>query len=159
MVHQWGFFGSISAIRKIWSLTANSRSLQAAALKTLQLIKKPLFDEHYRSILVTFLGVTEHFSGKNGASRWSILVEKQKHNIQRPNCKLPLTPACLTTCCCLATFPFSDVKQTVFALLPGNRTDTFIDIYKYIYYMDINIFFARIRAALATLGPSPRLIY
>ena len=34
MVHQWGFFGSISAIRKIWSLTANSRSLQAAALKT-----------------------------------------------------------------------------------------------------------------------------
>ena len=34
MVHQWGFFGSISAIRKIWSLTANSRSLQAAALNT-----------------------------------------------------------------------------------------------------------------------------
>ena len=33
MVHQWGFFGSISAIRKIWSLSANSRSLQAAALK------------------------------------------------------------------------------------------------------------------------------
>ena len=48
------------------------------------------------------------------------------------NCKLPLTPACLTTCCCLATFPFSDVKQTVFALLPGNWTDTFIDIYIYI---------------------------
>ena len=36
MVHQWGFFGSISAIRKIWSLTANSRSLQAAALKSWQ---------------------------------------------------------------------------------------------------------------------------
>ena len=36
MVHQWGFFGSISAIRKIWSLTANSRSLQAAALKCLR---------------------------------------------------------------------------------------------------------------------------
>ena len=35
MVHQWGFFGSISAIRKIWSLTGNSRSLQAAALKTI----------------------------------------------------------------------------------------------------------------------------
>ena len=35
MVHQWGFFGSISSIRKIWSLTANSRSLQAAALKRL----------------------------------------------------------------------------------------------------------------------------
>ena len=37
MVHQWRFFGSISAIRKIWSLTANSRSLQAAALKALEL--------------------------------------------------------------------------------------------------------------------------
>ena len=36
MVHQWGFFGSISAIRKIWSLTANSRSLQAAALNKSQ---------------------------------------------------------------------------------------------------------------------------
>ena len=33
MVHQWGFFVSISTIRNIWSLTANSRSLQAAALK------------------------------------------------------------------------------------------------------------------------------
>ena len=33
---------------------------------------------------MTFLGVTEHFSGKNGASRWSILVGKQKHNVQRP---------------------------------------------------------------------------
>ena len=36
MVHQWGFFGSISAIRKIWSLTANSRPLQAAALNDLR---------------------------------------------------------------------------------------------------------------------------
>ena len=62
------------------------------------------------------------------------------------NCKLPLTPACLTTCCCLATFPFSDVKETVFALLPGNRTDTFIDMYIF-----INIFFARFHAALATV--------
>ena len=33
---------------------------------------------------MTFLGVTEHFSGKNGALRWSILVGKQKHNVQRP---------------------------------------------------------------------------
>ena len=69
------------------------------------------------------------------------------------NCKYPLTPACLTTCCCLATFPFSDVKQTVFALLPGNWTDTFIDIY---IYMDINIFFARFHAALATVGRAGR---
>ena len=36
MIHQWGFFGGISVIRKIWSLTANSRSLQAAALKQLR---------------------------------------------------------------------------------------------------------------------------
>ena len=42
------------------------------------------------------------------------------------------TPDCLPTCCCLATFPLSDVIQTVFALLPGDRTDTFIDIYKHI---------------------------
>ena len=28
---------------------------------------------------MTFLGETEHFSGKNGALRWSILVGKQKH--------------------------------------------------------------------------------
>ena len=41
MVHQWGFFGSISAIRKIWSLTANSRSLQAAALKLSEPYSKP----------------------------------------------------------------------------------------------------------------------
>ena len=32
-----------------------------------------------------FLGETEHFSGKNGALiRWSILVGKQKHNVQKP---------------------------------------------------------------------------
>ena len=35
---------------------------------------------------MTFLGVTEHFSGKNGALRWSILVGKQKHNVQKPIC-------------------------------------------------------------------------
>ena len=66
--------------------------------------------------------------------------------INDSNCKLPLTPACLTTCCCLATFPFSDVKQTVFALLPGNRTDIngckwmdiyiWMDVYKYIFRSD-----------------------
>ena len=49
----------------------------------------PLYDEHYRGILVTFWGVTEHFSGKNGASRWSILVGKQKHNVQRPTIESP----------------------------------------------------------------------
>ena len=31
-----------------------------------------------------FSGETEHFSGKNGALRWSILVGKQKHNVQKP---------------------------------------------------------------------------
>ena len=29
-------------------------------------------------------GDTEHLSGKNGALRWSILVRKQKHNVQKP---------------------------------------------------------------------------
>ena len=46
--------------------------------------KKRLYNEHYPSILVTSLGETEHFSGKNGALRWSILVGKQKHNVQKP---------------------------------------------------------------------------
>ena len=32
-----------------------------------------------------FFGETEHFSGKNGALRWSILVGKQKHNVQKPS--------------------------------------------------------------------------
>ena len=32
-----------------------------------------------------FFGETEHFSGKNGALRWSILVKKQKHNVQKPS--------------------------------------------------------------------------
>ena len=31
--------------------------------------------------------LSEHFSGKNGALRWSILVGKQKHNVQKPNYK------------------------------------------------------------------------
>ena len=34
---------------------------------------------------MTFLGETEHFSGKNGALRWSILVGKQKHIVQKPS--------------------------------------------------------------------------
>ena len=38
-----------------------------------------------------FSGETEHFSGKNGALRWSILVGKQKHNVQKP-----IHDACLT---------------------------------------------------------------
>ena len=40
-----------------------------------------MYNEHYPSILVTFWGETEHFSGKNGALRWSILVGKQKHTL------------------------------------------------------------------------------
>ena len=43
-----------------------------------------LYDKHYRGILATFVGLNEHFSGKNGALRWSILVGKQKHNVQKP---------------------------------------------------------------------------
>ena len=33
---------------------------------------------------MTFWGENEHFSGKNGALRWSNLVGKQKHNVQKP---------------------------------------------------------------------------
>ena len=33
---------------------------------------------------MTFLGETEHFSWRIGALRWSILVGKQKHNVQKP---------------------------------------------------------------------------
>ena len=54
-------------------------------LKILKLIlKNRLYNEHYPSILVTFFGETEHFSGRIGALRWSILVGKQKHNVQKP---------------------------------------------------------------------------
>ena len=45
-----------------------------------------MYNKHYPSILVTFLGRPEHFSGKNGAFWWSILVRKQKHNVQKPIC-------------------------------------------------------------------------
>ena len=30
-------------------------------------------------------GEIEHFSGENGALRWSILVGKQNHNVQKPS--------------------------------------------------------------------------
>ena len=40
----------------------------------INLKKKRLYNEHYPNILVTFLGETEHFSGRIGALRWSILV-------------------------------------------------------------------------------------
>ena len=33
---------------------------------------------------MTFLGETEHFSGRIGALRWNILVGKQKHDVQKP---------------------------------------------------------------------------
>ena len=31
-----------------------------------------------------FLGETQHLSGNNGALRWSILVDNQAHNEQKP---------------------------------------------------------------------------
>ena len=49
-----------------------------------KLILKKLYNKHYPSILVTFWGETEHFSGKIEALRWGILVGKQKHNVQKP---------------------------------------------------------------------------
>ena len=33
---------------------------------------------------MTWWGATEHLSWKNGASKWSILVQKQQHNVQKP---------------------------------------------------------------------------
>ena len=52
--------------------------------------------ENKPNILVTFLGETEHFSGKTGALRWSILVGKYKHNVQKPNYGLFLSVALRT---------------------------------------------------------------
>ena len=46
--------------------------------------KNRLYNEHYPSILLTLFGETEYFSGRIGALRWSILVGKQKHNVQKP---------------------------------------------------------------------------
>ena len=38
-----------------------------------------------RAFQCLFWGDTEHFSGRNGALRWSILVGKQRHiNVQKP---------------------------------------------------------------------------
>ena len=48
-------------------------------------LKNRFYNEHYPSVLVTFFGETEHFSGKNGALRWGISVGKQKHNVQKPS--------------------------------------------------------------------------
>ena len=44
-----------------------------------------MYNKHYPSILVPFFWETEHFSGKNRAFWWSILVGKQKHNVQKPS--------------------------------------------------------------------------
>ena len=41
---------------------------------------------------MTFFGEIEHFSGRIGALRWSILVGKQKHNVQKPTRKTVNTP-------------------------------------------------------------------
>ena len=38
-----------------------------------------------RAFFSDVFGENEHFSGKNGALRWSIIVGKQKHNVQKPN--------------------------------------------------------------------------
>ena len=47
-------------------------------VKHLELLKKASKWWALLNILVTFLGVTEHFSGTNGELRWSILVGKTK---------------------------------------------------------------------------------
>ena len=45
-----------------------------------------ILSEHFSD----FFGETEHFSGKNGALRWSILVGKQKYNVQKPRASVIL---------------------------------------------------------------------
>ena len=45
---------------------------------------KPLNNEHFPLIVMTFLAETEHFNRKNRALRWSILDEKQKSNAENP---------------------------------------------------------------------------
>lgn len=48
-----------------------------------------------------FLEATEHFSENNGAFRWSGLVGKQKHNVQRPTYNMrPLAPRGMTVGTC-----------------------------------------------------------
>ena len=77
-------------------------------LKMLKLIQKSrLYNEHYPSLLVTFLGETEHFSEKIGAFRWNILVGKRKHNVQKPNRQLGfLTSFCsIHNVVCLSQCP------------------------------------------------------
>ena len=59
-------------------------------LKMLKLIlKNRLYNEHHPSILVTFLGrpsiLMEKLEFFLRALRRSILVGKQKHNVQKPN--------------------------------------------------------------------------
>ena len=44
-----------------------------------------------------FFGGDQAFSGKIGALRWSILVRKQKHNVQKPtNSRLIIVSLCHT---------------------------------------------------------------
>ena len=47
------------------------------------ILKGRLYNEHYPSVLVTLFEKTVHLSGKNEALRWSILVGKQKDNVQK----------------------------------------------------------------------------
>ena len=69
--------------------------------------------------------------------------------------KLYLTPACLPTCCCLATFPLSDVIHSSFAHCCQATARTSSKIHIYIKRLSFsiclsiykNIFSARIRAA------------
>ena len=49
------------------------------------------------------------------------------------NYELRLTPACLPTCCCLATLPLSDVIPTLFAHCCQATAWTSSAKYKYIY--------------------------
>ena len=59
-------------------------------LTTVRINEKPLYDELELSILMTFFfgggGGDQAFKCENRAFKWSTLVWKQKHIVQKPNC-------------------------------------------------------------------------
>ena len=66
-----------------------------------------------------------------------------------------LTPVCLPTCCCLATFPLSDVIPTLFFTVARQHCG-YLHIYIYIYIYIYKYIFRSNWRGLAPLGPSAR---
>ena len=57
---------------------SNARARERRSRET-----RETYNEHYSSILVIFWGRPSILVGKNRVLRWSILVGKQKHNVQK----------------------------------------------------------------------------